>query len=105
MVSLTKLVAGFGGIAFALGAASGVASADPTDALNTTCNYGQVIAALNATDPATAAQFNRSPAVQGYLNNFLAAAPGSPERQQMLAQLPPRYQGTVQRVAAVCNNY
>ncbi len=103
-LSLTKLAAGFGGIAFALGAATGVAHADP-DAINTTCNYGQVIAALNATDPATAAQFNKSPAVQGYLNNFLAAPPGSPERQQMLSQLPPRYQGTVQRVAAVCNNY
>lgn len=103
-LSLTKLVAGFGGIAFALSAATGVASADP-DPLYTTCNYGQVMAALNATDPAAAAQFNRSAVVQGALNNFLAAPPGSPERQQILSQLPPRYSGVVQRVAAVCNNY
>lgn len=104
-LSLTKLAAGFGGIAFALGAATGIASADPTDPLYTTCNYGQVMAALNATDPAAAAQFNRSAVVQGALNNFLAAPPGSPERQQILSQLPPRYMGTVTRVAAVCNNY
>jgi hemophore-related protein len=103
-LSLTKLAAGFGGIAFALSAATGVAAADPMDAvINTTCNYGQVMAALNATDPASAAQFNKSPVAQSFLNNFLAAAP--PERAQMAQQIPPRYMGVIQRVAGVCNNY
>jgi hemophore-related protein len=103
-LSLTKLVAGFGGIAFALSAGAGVAAADPNDAvINTTCNYGQVMAALNATDPASAAKFNRSAVAQSFLNNFLAAAP--PERAQMITQVPPSYMGVIQRVAVVCNNY
>src|ERR671934_249585 len=58
-LSLGKFAAAVGGVAVALSAATGVASADPI--IDTTCNYGQVMAALNATDPATAAQLNSSP--------------------------------------------
>ena len=76
--------------------------------INTTCNYGQVMAALNATDPATAAQLNRSPMAQGYLRQFLASPP--PQRAQMAAEMQAtpmaaQYFGLVQHVAAVCNNY
>ncbi len=76
--------------------------------INTTCNYGQVMAALNATDPATAAQFNSSPAVQGYLRQFLASPP--PKRAQMAQQIQAmpqaaQYFNTIQQVAVVCNNY
>ena len=103
-LSLTKLVAGFGGIAFALTAGTGIASADPMDAvINTTCTYPQVMAALNATDPASAAKFNNSTLAQNFLNNFLSAAP--PQRAQMANQIPPKYMGVIQRVAGVCNNY
>jgi hemophore-related protein len=106
-LSLTKLAAAAGGVAFAFTAATGVAgvaSADPMDAvINTTCNYNQVMAALNATDPASAAKFNRSAAAQSFLNNFLAAGP--PQRAQMATQIPPSYMGVIQRVAGVCNNY
>jgi hemophore-related protein len=102
-LSLTKLAAGFGGVAFALSAATGVASADPDPVINTTCNYGQVMAALNATDPASAAAFNQSPAAQNFLNRFLAAGP--PQRAQMARQIPPQYMGVINRVAVVCNNY
>jgi hemophore-related protein len=108
-LSLTRLAAAVGGLTIALTAGVGVASADPMDGIiNTTCNYGQVMAALNATDPGTAAQFNQSPVAQSYLRNFLAAPP--PRRAQMAQQIQAmpsaaRYLDTIQQVAVVCNNY
>lgn len=103
-LSLAKMAAAVGGAALALSAAAGVASADPMDAaINTTCTYPQVMAALNATDPASAARFNSSPMAQNMLNSFLNSGPT--ERQQQLQSLPPKYAGIVERVAAVCNNY
>jgi hemophore-related protein len=103
-LSLSKLAAAIGGAAVALSAAAGVASADPMDAaINTTCTYPQVMAALNATDPASAARFNSSQMAQNMLNTFLNSGPA--ERQQQLQSLPPKYAGIVERVAAVCNNY
>lgn len=105
-LSLGKLAAALGGVAVALSAATGVASADPI--IDTTCNYGQVMAALNATDPATAAQLNQSPAAQNYLRRFLAAPP--PQRQQMAQQIrampqAQQFIGTIEQVAGVCQNY
>jgi hemophore-related protein len=105
-LSLGKLAAAVGGVAVALSAATGVASADPI--VDTTCNYGQVMAALNATDPATAAQLNSSPVAQNYLRQFLAAPP--PKRQQMATQIrampqAAQFMGTIEQVAGVCNNY
>ena len=108
-LSLTKLAAGLGGVgvALALTAGAGIASADLDAIINTTCSYGQVMAALNATDPGTAAQFNQSPVAQSYLRNFLAAPP--PRRAQMAQQIQAmpsaaRYLDTIQQVAVVCNN-
>jgi hemophore-related protein len=105
-LSLGKLAAAVGGVAVALSAATGVASADPI--VDTTCNYGQVMAALNATDPATAAQLNSSPVAQNYLRQFLAAPPA--KRQQMATQIrampqAAQFMGTIENVAGVCNNY
>jgi hemophore-related protein len=105
-LSLGKLAAAVGGVAVALSAATGVASADPI--IDTTCNYGQVMAALNATDPATAAQLNESPVAQSYLRQFLAATP--PKRVQMAQQIrampqAAQFMGTIEQVAGVCNNY
>ncbi len=105
-LSLTKLTVAVGSAAVALTAASGVASADPI--VDTTCNYGQVMAALNATDPGTAAQLNGSPFASNYLRQFLAAPP--PKRQQMAAQIrsmpeAAQFMGTIENVAGVCNNY
>ena len=107
--SLTRLAAAIGGLTLALTAGAGVASADPMDGIiNTTCNYGQVMAALSATDPGAAAQFNQSRMAQNYLRQFLAAPP--PQRAQMAAQLQAmpaagQYVGLMQQVAGVCNNY
>jgi hemophore-related protein len=108
-LSLIKLAAAVGGVTFALTAGSGIASADPLDpVINTTCSYPQVMAALNATDPGAAAQFNQSPMAQGYLRQFLASPP--PRRAQMAQQLQAmqgagQYVGLVEQVAGICNNY
>src|SRR6202000_1892538 len=73
------------GLALSLAAAAGVASADPDlgPIVNTTCNYGQVMAALNAQNPAAAAQFNQSPVAQSYLHQFLNSPPS---RRMAMAQ-------------------
>lgn len=108
-LSLTKLGVAIGSAAVALSAAAGTASADPADAIiNTTCNYGQVIAALNATDPAAAAELNASPVAQSYIRNFLASPP--PKRQQMAQQIQAmpsaqKYYNDINQVAVTCNNY
>jgi hemophore-related protein len=98
------------GLALSSTVGSGAASADPDMGaiVNTTCNYSQVMAALNAQNPAAAAKFNSSPIAQSYLRQFLAAPP--PERQQMAQQAmsSPRAAqqfGLVQQVAATCNNF
>lgn len=98
-----------GAAALSLGLGAGVASADPLDGVvNTTCNYGQVMAALDATNPGAAAQLHASPMAQSYLQRFLASGPG--QRQQMAAQLQAmpgasQYIGVVESVAGVCNGY
>ena len=108
--SLTRLAVAVGGLALSLTAGAGVASADPDlgPVVNTTCNYTQLTAALNAQDPATAAQLNGSLVAQAYLRQFLASPPG--QRQQMLPGVPgtpwtEQYVGTVVQVANTCNNY
>ena len=105
-LSLGKLAAAVGGVAVAWSAATGVASADPL--VDTTCNYGQVMAALNATDPAAAAQLTASPMATSYLRQFLASPP--PKRMQMAQQIQAMpqaapYFNDVLSVAGSCNNY
>lgn len=83
---LTRLAVIAGGVVLALSAGVGAANADPAQnpAVNTTCNYTQVVAAMNAQSPETAAQFNATPMAQSFLQNFLASPP--PQREQMLQQ-------------------
>ncbi|MDT5147201.1 MAG: hypothetical protein QOC58_1846 [Mycobacterium sp.] len=106
---MTKLATAVGGAAIALTASAGIASADPLDpVINTTCNYGQVMAALNATDPGAAAQLTASPVATSYLRQFLASPP--PKRAQMAAQIQAmpgaaQYFNDVTSVAGSCNNY
>ena len=107
LIGLAVTVAG---LALSLTAGLRVASADPDmgPIVNTTCNYSQVMAALNAQNPAAAAKFNSSPIAQSYLRQFLAAPP--PQRQTMAQQAmstPGAAQqfGIVQQVAATCNNF
>lgn len=108
--SLIKGATVFGGLAWALLAGAGVASAEPDlgPAINTTCNYSQVTSALNAENPAAAAQFNQTPAAQSFLRSFLAAPPA--QRQQLARQAlavpgAQQYMGLVGQLANTCNNY
>jgi hemophore-related protein len=109
-LSLTRLAAAVAGLALSLTAGAGVASADPDlgPIVNTTCSYPQVMAALNAQDPAAAGQINSSSMAQSALQRFLAAPPS--ERLEMARRIEssPRaqqYFGLIQHVAATCNNY
>lgn len=108
--SLTTLAVGACGMALWMTAGSGLASADRdlSPFVDTTCNYGQVISALQASDPQAAAQFNSSPESVSFLRQFLASPPS--QRQQMaelLASQPGADEqfGLVQRVFSTCNNY
>lgn len=108
-LSMTKVVGAVGGVALSLAVGAGVASADPDPAIvNTTCNYGQVVSALNAQSPDAAARFNQSHTAQHWLRSFLAAPPD--QRQQMAAQaegMPAAqpYLGLVSQVANTCSNF
>ena len=109
-LSLTRLAVAVAGLASSLTVGAGVASADPDldPIVNTTCNYSQVMAAINAQDPAAAARLNSSPFAQSALQRFLAAPPS--ERLEMAQQVEssPRaqqYFGLVEQVASTCNNY
>jgi hemophore-related protein len=76
--------------------------------VNSTCNYGQVMSALNAQSPAAAAQFNSSPVAQGWLQQFLAAPRAQRVEMAQQAQSAPEFQpylGVAQQVANTCNNY
>jgi hemophore-related protein len=108
--SFTRLAAAVGGLALSLVAGAGIASADPgiDAAINTTCSYPQVVAALNAQSPAAAAKFNSSRMAQGWLQSFLASPP--PQRAQMAQQaegMPgaAQYIGIIGQIATSCNNY
>ena len=109
-LSLTRLAVAVGGLALSLTAGAGLASADPDlgPFVNTTCNYGQVMSALQATNPQAAAQFKSSPQSVSFLRQFLASPPG--QRQEMLQEVQgmpgtEQYVGTVVEVANSCNNY
>ena len=108
----TKLAAGFGGLALALTAGSGIAAAAPGDAviLNSTCTYPQVIAAANAQDPAATSALQSDPAANGFLQGLIASPPGSPERQQKInfvRSFPQaaQFNGLISSVANTCNNF
>jgi hemophore-related protein len=105
-LSLTRLAVAVGGLALSLTAGAGVASADPDlgPIVNTTCTYSQAVSALNAQDPAAAAQFNASPPTQSYLRQFLASPPS---QRQQIAGSPgaEEYFGLLQQVFNTCKNY
>jgi hemophore-related protein len=106
----TRVAVAVGILALSLTAGAGIASADPDlgPIVNTTCSYPQVMAALNAQDPAAAAQFSASPTSQSYLRQFLAAPPD--QRQQMAGMIAgagpnQQYLGLLQQVFNTCNSY
>jgi len=109
-LSLTRLVVAVAGLALSASAGAGVASADPdlSPAINTTCSYSQVVSALNAEDPAVAAQLNGSPVAQSYLRSFLASGPDQRlQMAQRLQSIPQaqQYFGLIATVANTCSQY
>jgi hemophore-related protein len=108
--SWTRLAAAVSGLALSLLAGAGIASADPAldSAINTTCSYPQVVAALNAQSPTAAARFNQSAMAQSWLRSFLASPP--PQRAQMAQEaegMPgaAQYIGLIGQIAGTCNNF
>jgi hemophore-related protein len=86
-VSLTKLAAGVGGLALALTAGAGLASAQPNvDAMvNSPCTYDQAIAAVNAENPTAAKYLNSSPPNLQFIRVFLSSS--KDERVSLLNQV------------------
>lgn len=109
-LSLSRLAVAVGGLALSLTAGAGVASADPDldPIVNTTCTYPQVMSAMNAQDPATAAQFSASPKMQSALRQFLASPPPQRLRTAQMMEASPmaqQYFALIQQVAVTCNNF
>lgn len=110
MQSTMKLVVAVSGLSLALSTGAGIASAQPDTSaiINSTCNYSQVMAALNAEDPNMAGQVSSNPALVAGLQNLIASGPEG--RRQTVAQwqgvpaLQP-YIPLISRVANTCNNY
>jgi len=110
MLSRTKLVVAFAGVALSLSTGAGIASAQPDASaiINSTCTYPQVMAALNAQSPATANDLNANPLAAAWLQGLVAAPPA--QRAQMVQDvqgspaLQP-YIPVIYRVAGSCNNY
>ncbi|MGV0812468.1 hemophore-related protein [Mycolicibacterium boenickei] len=105
-LSPIKVAVAVGALTISLSAGAGIASADPRldSAVNTTCNYSQVMGAVNAQSPMAGA----SPAVQSVLQQFLDAP--RDQRQRMaegIAAQPANqpYLGLLQTVFDTCNNY
>lgn len=109
-LSLTRLAVATSGLALSLAAGAGIASAAPDlgPIVNSTCSYSQVMAALNAQNPAAAADFNSSPMAESFLQSFLASPPDKRLRIAKQVQAMPeaqQYMGTIVQVANTCNNY
>ncbi len=109
-LSSARLAAAVCGLALPLAAGVGVASAEPdiTPAVNSTCTYDQVVAALNAQFPDAAWQFNASPEAQAWLHDLVDAP--RPQRRQMLLEMGTRpeaapFHGIVVPLANTCHNY
>jgi hemophore-related protein len=113
-LSVSKLSAAAGSLALLSTAQAGVASAGPDlgPAINTTCNYSQVVSALNAASPVAAAELNGSPTAQAALRGFLDSTPD--QRQQIAQELESKpesqlyveqFAGLIVQVANTCKNY
>ena len=108
--SLTGMAVAVAGVALSIGAGAGVASAAPDlgPAINTTCNYEQLVSALHAQDPNVANAFNQMPILQRGLRDFIAAGPDARTRQAHNVSSAPAFQpyiGTIAAAFNTCNNF
>jgi hemophore-related protein len=104
MLYSTRLLVMFGGLALSLTAGVGVASAGPDlgPLINTTCNYSQVAAALQAKAPDMANALSADPQAQAGLRQFLALTPDQRRQFVNKAQQVPQ---PLLDVIGTCNNY
>lgn len=105
-----KVLVASSGLLLSLAAASGIASAQPNldIIINSTCTYPQVMAALNASDPAVAQEFSASPTATGWLQALVNAGPAERTKMVQQAQRIPalrQYEGLIMQVANTCNNF
>ncbi|AEV71582.1 hypothetical protein MycrhN_0954 [Mycolicibacterium rhodesiae NBB3] len=109
MRSYAKVLVASGGLVLSLTAGAGLAAAQDLSAIiNTTCSYPQVLGALNAQDPAAAAELTNSPMAAGIVQDFLASP--IPQRQATAARLSgmpaaQQYLDTMLMVAGSCNSF
>ena len=110
MLSRTKLVVAFAGLALPLSTGAGTASAQPdvSAIVNSTCTYPQVMAALNDQHPDAANELNANPLAVGWLQGLVAAPPdqraGMVQQVQGIPALQP-YLPVIFQVANSCNRY
>ncbi len=114
--SMSKLAAAAGGLALVALAGAGIASADglSEQAINTTCNYGQVHAALQAQNQLFASLLDSHPDAQQFLQDYLASGPSARrvKAQNALTSQDPQIKSHVSaaipvlnQVAVTCNNF
>jgi hemophore-related protein len=110
--SKSKLAAIAGGLALSALAGAGIASADELSpaAINTTCNYNQVVQALDAQSPGAGTKLRTSGLASGFLQRYLASGPDQRVQmaQQAEQQFPTeanKYLPMINQVATTCNNY
>ena len=113
-LSSKRLIVAASGLALALTAGAGVASANPglDQLINTNCSYSQAVAALNASDATdatdAAAAFNESSTAQAWLRSFLASPVDTRARMvqsvQSLPSLQPYLEDAMQ-AASTCSNF
>ena len=110
MVSTMRMVVAVGGLSLALTTGGGIASAQPdlSPIINSTCNYSQVMAALNAESPDMAEQVAASPVMVAGLQELISATPEG--RTQMVSEwqnsaaVQP-YIPLISRVVGTCARY
>jgi hemophore-related protein len=110
MSMMTKLVSASGGLALALFAGSGIASAAPNveAIVNSTCTYPQVMAALNVQSPDAASKIQANPMANAWLQSLIAAPPEQRRTMIQQAVAVPEVQqnaGLINQVANTCKNY
>jgi hemophore-related protein len=110
--SMSKLAAAAGGLALSVFAGAGIASADVVSqqAIDTTCNYDQVVRALDANSPGDGQQLNQNGLASAWLRGYLAS--GHDARVKKAQDIQYKYQdiagkyiGEINAVAATCNNF
>jgi len=109
---MSKLAAAAGGLALSVLVGAGIASADglSEQAINTTCNYNQVHAALMSQNPTYASILDSHPDAQQFLQDYLQSGPAARrvKAQQEAASHPSQagmFYPVINNVAATCNGF